>query len=1035
MKHFFLILYLFLFVGVIAHAQQPFIQYHTSDLYKAASIDNIFIKSDNQNTLYVSNLEGVLKYDGIDWSMFSHPEKDLVLSIAPDSAGNVYIGTEADFGLFRKDSTNQYKYQSFRQQIPERYRDQEITLVRIFNNKIFFQNEAFILCYENNRFLIYDIPNDGLISLGKDLYLVRQNELLRYTGKKFERSDFNDKLKAINLYWLTPFDSNSFLILDQFQRFWTIDVRDGKLRPFATELKSYTGKYFFDSFKILDNDQIVISADKGIFILNKKGKILSINDYSVFSGDIVTPAKLNNDNQHNIWLSSNEALIQVTTGSPLTYYDKKNGLHDEITSLANAGTDLYVGTKDGIYYRENPNTFIKIGNETTWNLLRIGNKVYAANYNGVSELQGNKAVRIMNSDVGIGAICKLRGYQDRMLVTTGDGLLCLKKDTHGWSKYKIPGFDQIRFFLVEDAKGDVWSSHRQFGVTRLRLNKEKTEVTSVTEYDSRDGLPSNFNNRVYQLNNGDVVIGTVDGIYRYNEIKKRFEPDQKTRHALGENFCIYSLAENAEGDIYFWGAKPGHSETPGILRKQHTGDYELVTTPFKKIAIPIKDLRIDVRVPILPLDNDEVFIGSDMKLLRYSPYQKTFFNDPIFTRIKEVRAKDSTIYTENWHTYTPNLPFTSNNLQFKFICSFLEDADKTVYQHKLKGFENEWSEWSTSRETSYTNIPGGTYKFLVRSKNIYDTISEPAEFTFTIQFPWYQQWWAYVLYLVLLAVVIWTVIYYYTEQIRLQKKRLQRMVNEQTKDLIIKNQEILNKNEEISMQAESLENLNVTKDKIFSIISHDLRGPINQVQQMLNLLEYTYITEGDFKNVLPDLKESVRYTVSLTDNLLHWARNQMEGVQVKPVIFDIHEIMEENFRLFRPLASRKNITLVNTLENHYQVFADKDMIKLVIRNLVNNAIKFTEANGRVELGASIHNKFVTAYISDTGKGIPKEDVAKILNKETFTTSGTQGERGVGLGLSLCQEFIERNAGHLYIDSEPGKGSKFSFTIPVSTAHP
>jgi signal transduction histidine kinase len=260
------------------------------------------------------------------------------------------------------------------------------------------------------------------------------------------------------------------------------------------------------------------------------------------------------------------------------------------------------------------------------------------------------------------------------------------------------------------------------------------------------------------------------------------------------------------------------------------------------------------------------------------------------------------------------------------------------------------------------------------------------------------------------------------------------MVNEKTKDLILKNQEILNKNEEISMQAESLENLNLTKDKIFSIISHDLRGPINQVQQMLNLLEYTYITEGDFKSVLPDLKESVRYTVSLTDNLLHWARNQMEGVKVKPSVFDIHEVIEENFRLFRPLAVRKSVTLTNTFEDHFQVFADKDMIKLVIRNLVNNAIKFTDANGSIEMGARIQSNYITVYIRDTGKGIRNEDISKILSKETFTTTGTQGERGVGLGLSLCQEFIEKNAGQLYIESELNKGSKFSFTIPTSAEH-
>lgn len=556
------------------------------------------------------------------------------------------------------------------------------------------------------------------------------------------------------------------------------------------------------------------------------------------------------------------------------------------------------------------------------------------------------------------------------------------------------------------------------------------ETTSVTFYDQRHGLPSNLNNRVYKLTNGGFVITTEDGLYRYNKTKDRFEPDPKT-HSLLDNFCIHSVAESTEGDIYFWGAKPGEYETAGIFKLQPDGTYKTFFTPFKKVATPISDLRVSVRNPILITGPEDILIGNELRLLHYNPKQKTFYNDSIYTTIRHAWARDSLIYTGNANSHQPEITYSNNNLKFDFSCSFYEDAEKTVFQHKLEGFENEWSDWSGSREATYTNIPGGKYTFLVRSKNIYSTISKPATFSFTIQFPWYQKWWAYILYFALLTLIVWTIIYYYTQQIRLQKKLLQRMVNEQTKDLIAKNQEILNKNEEISMQAESLENLNLTKDKIFSIISHDLRGPIHQVQQMLNLLEYTFITEGDFKSVLPDLKESVRYTVSLTDNLLHWARNQMEGVKVKPSTFDIHEIIEENFRLFRPLATRKNIALTNTFENHADVYADKDMIKLVIRNLVNNAIKFTDTTGNVEMGAHIKENYITVYIADTGKGIRKEDVSKILQKETFSTSGTQGERGVGLGLSLCQEFIEKNSGQLYIESELNKGSKFSFTIPIS----
>jgi signal transduction histidine kinase/ligand-binding sensor domain-containing protein len=1034
MKRFFLILYLSLFMSVIAHAQQPFVQYHTSDVYKAASLQNWYIKPDFQDNIFIANNEGVLKYDGTKWDMFALPNKNIIHSMAPDTLGNIYVGTTADVGYFRKDSTGQYKYHSLQNQIPEPYNNSTIYLIVVYKKAIFFQTDDFILRYENQKFYPIDAPNQGLVKVQNRLYLVRDNEMLLYKDGKFEHEGFSDELNKISIRWLDAYDTNSLIILDQQQRIWTLDITPGakgKLKLFPNELKSHARGQTFTVLRTLDNGMIAISSDEEIAFMNRRGNITSTLNVAAL-GDFVTPGILFKDTQRNLWISSDNALIQIITSSPLTFYDKRNGLQNQIVSLGKSGSNLYVGTASNLYYKNTSDTFIPIQKGGCSNFLNLDGRIYAAHNTGVYELQGAKAVQIVSHQEAY-VLCKVRNHTDRMIMGAADGLFLLKKVKNTWKKILIKGFDDTGFFLAEE-DGYLWSSHRQKGVYKIQLNKEMDEAISVSFYDMHHGLPSNLNNRVYQLTPSSIIVTTTDGLYRYNKTKDRFEPDSKT-HALLDNFCIYSVAKSAEGDIYFWGAKPGHQETAGVLKIQRDGTYKIYFTPFNKVAIPIRDLRIGVHAPILITGPEDILIGNELRLLQYNPNQKTFYNDPVYTSIHHVWAKDSLIYTGNQNSHHPAIAHSYNSLKFDFSSSFYEDAEKTVYQHKLEGFENEWSEWSDSHEATYTNIPGGTYTFLVRSKNIYEVISEPAAFTFTIQFPWYQKWWAYILYFILLTVIIWTIIYYYTQQIRLQKKLLQRMVDKKTKDLIAKNQEILNKNEEISMQAESLENLNLTKDKIFSIISHDLRGPIHQVQQMLNLLEYTYITEGDFKNVLPDLKESVRYTVSLTDNLLHWARNQMEGVQVKPSVFDIHEIVEENFRLFRPLASRKNIELVNTFDNHYQVFADKDMIKLVIRNLVNNAIKFTNAHGRVEMGAKIQATFVIAYITDTGKGIPKEDVSKILNKETFTTSGTQGERGVGLGLSLCQEFIERNAGHLYIESELGKGSKFSFTIPVSAANP
>ena len=1026
-------LYFLLTTCLIAKAQQPFVQYHTSEVYKAASLHNHYIKPDEQGALYIANNEGVMRYDGAEWNMLTLPNKDYIASMAPDSHGNIYIGSDSELGFFKKDSTGNFRYHSFKLQIPERYRNKSIGLIMVYKDIVFFHNPEFVIRYEDEKLDVIDIDNWGFLKIQGEFYLVKEDgSMMLYKNKKFEQQAFFDELKSIPIQWMTDYELNSILILDTLQQLWTFDISPGtkqRLKAFPNELQSYYKTTYFQQVRTLDNGILAIASPDEIVFMNKKGEITyTINAESI--GSYVKTSTFFKDPQHNLWLSSEDALIQVIASSPLTYFDKQNGLKGVVFALGKVDSNLYVGTGQGVFYKENPTTFTPILGDVTYSLLNSQGKLYAANFNGVYEIKGKQAIQVVDH-LRVYVLCEINNNPDHILMGTDSGIWLLKKEKKAkWKNQRIAGFDENINSLLQDKQGYFWVSHEQRGVYRLRLNKEMSEVSSVSLYDTRHGLPSHLNNRIYKLLNGSVVATTTDGIYRYNAVKDRFEPDKKIRDALGKKFCIYSIAENSEGDLYFWGARPQQYETAGVLKKQNDETYKVMFTPFNKTAIAIGDLGIDINAPILIAGPEDVLIGNKLRVLHYNPIQKTFYNDSIHTFIRHIWARDSILYSDQQKHTRPEIPYSNNSMKFDFMCSFYEDAEKTEYQHKLSGFENRWSAWTKSKEAAYTNIPGGDYTFLVRAKNEYGIISKPAAYIFSIQFPWYQKWWAYILYFLFLTASVWMITFYYTRQIQLQKTSLKKKVNEKTADLQIKNQEILNKNEEISMQAETLEKLNLTKDKIFSIISHDLRGPVHQVQEILLLLESNLITEQEFKRLVPDLKESIRYTVGLTDNLLQWARGQMEGMQVRPSAFDIHEIIDENFRLFKPLATRKDITLTNILETSIPVFADKDMIKLVIRNLVNNAIKFTGKHGEVIIGAEPREKSVLAYVVDTGKGIAKNDILKILGKEGFTTFGTSGERGVGLGLKLCQEFIEINSGTLYIESELGKGSKFSFTIPT-----
>ena len=232
---------------------------------------------------------------------------------------------------------------------------------------------------------------------------------------------------------------------------------------------------------------------------------------------------------------------------------------------------------------------------------------------------------------------------------------------------------------------------------------------------------------------------------------------------------------------------------------------------------------------------------------------------------------------------------------------------------------------------------------------------------------------------------------------------------------------------------EQLLELNATKDKFFSIIAHDLKGPFNSI------IGFTDVLLGDFKNFEPDyihrmlktISASAVRTLKLLENLLEWARLQRGQIKFIPVQFDILELIVENINLLEPLATKKNINITLMNEKECMVYADKNMINAIIRNLISNAIKFTAQNGKVYIDKNIIGNQCEVSVKDTGIGIPAEDMQRLFKIEgDLQFDGTEGEKGTGLGLILCKEFVERHGEKLWAESEINKGSLFYFTVPV-----
>lgn len=228
---------------------------------------------------------------------------------------------------------------------------------------------------------------------------------------------------------------------------------------------------------------------------------------------------------------------------------------------------------------------------------------------------------------------------------------------------------------------------------------------------------------------------------------------------------------------------------------------------------------------------------------------------------------------------------------------------------------------------------------------------------------------------------------------------------------------------------------NATKDKFFSIIAHDLRSPFNAILGFSGLIKDETSNSKDvntIKEYNENIYESSHNLYTLLENLLQWANSQRGELEFSPENFDLHQLISSNLSIFKLKANDKSIDLISDIKPNTMAYGDVNMVNTIIRNLVNNALKFTNINGKIKLHSSIDNGFILVKVKDNGIGISKENQDKLFRLDcNFTTYGTQNESGSGLGLILCKEFAKKNGGDIWVESKINKGSEFIFKLKAS----
>ncbi|MBI3218923.1 MAG: sensor histidine kinase [Bacteroidetes bacterium] len=242
-------------------------------------------------------------------------------------------------------------------------------------------------------------------------------------------------------------------------------------------------------------------------------------------------------------------------------------------------------------------------------------------------------------------------------------------------------------------------------------------------------------------------------------------------------------------------------------------------------------------------------------------------------------------------------------------------------------------------------------------------------------------------------------------------------------------QEVKDRTEEIQKKNEQLEELNEVKDKLFSVVAHDLKGPLNSLKGTLSVLRMGALSKDEFIELAKSLDTQLNQTTYFLENLLQWGRTQIQGDLYSPQLIRLEDLAKNTIDLLHGDIEQKKIQVSLQSSENAEAFGDKNMILTVIRNLISNAIKFTNSGGSVKCIIQAKDNFLIVSVLDSGTGIPPKYLENIFSLKGISTLGTREEKGTGIGLVLCKEFVEQNGGKIWCESKLGKGSTFSFSLP------